>query len=196
MTEQRPWRVPVVVAQIPEQGLQLELTADDATRAALAAAGGLRGVPEAAASVMLTHAGDGKVQASGRVRAIVGQTCVVTLDSVDNVVDETFSVLFVPEGTPLPAAAQPEDDEDPPETMAGGVIDVGNLVTDYLFLGIDPYPRKPGAAFAPIEAASDPEEHPFAALKALKSAARPDAQSGTEAERPPQGRGRAPRKGS
>lgn len=168
MTASRPWRAPVMVAQIPEHGLQLELAADAETRAQLAAVAGLRTLPEAVATVTLTPAGGGKVQVAGRLRAIVGQTCVVTLDPVDNVVDETFDVLFVPEGTSAPAAA--DEDADPPEPIVGGVIDVGNLATDVLFLGIDPYPRKPGAAFAVAAAASDPDEHPFAALKALKAA--------------------------
>jgi hypothetical protein len=37
-----------------------------------------------------------------------------------------------------------------------------------LFLAIDPYPRKPDAVFEPLVAAADPEDHPFAALKALQ----------------------------
>jgi hypothetical protein len=35
-------------------------------------------------------------------------------------------------------------------------------------LGIDPYPRKPGAAFHAPKAASDPASHPFAGLAALQ----------------------------
>jgi hypothetical protein len=38
-----------------------------------------------------------------------------------------------------------------------------------LFLAIDPYPRKAGAVFEPQVIAADPEDHPFAALKALKA---------------------------
>lgn len=196
MTEPRPWRVPVIVAQIPDHGLHLELSAEEAVRQQLAGTAGLRALPEAVASVTLTPAGDGKVQVSGQVRAVVGQTCILTLDPVDNVVEEAFSTLFVPEGTPLPATMQPEDEDDPPESIVGGIIDVGSLVTDYLFLGIDPYPRKPGAAFASMEAAPDPEEHPFAALKALRTNVQPAMPSETEAERPPKSRGRSPNKGS
>jgi hypothetical protein len=50
-----------------------------------------------------------------------------------------------------------------------GIIDLGRLATDVLYLAIDPYPRKPGAVFEPQIAAADPEDHPFAALKVLKS---------------------------
>jgi hypothetical protein len=58
---------------------------------------------------------------------------------------------------------------DPPEPIENGVIDLGRLATDVLFLAIDPYPRKPGAVFKPVVTAADPEDHPFAALKALQS---------------------------
>ena len=57
--------------------------------------------------------------------------------------------------------------EDPPEALRDGVIDLGAVATEFLLLGIDPYPRKPGAVFdAPP--AGDPASHPFAALAALK----------------------------
>ena len=54
-----------------------------------------------------------------------------------------------------------------------GVIDLGRLATDALFLAIDPYPRKPDAVFEPPVIAADPEDHPFAALKALQLDAKP-----------------------
>ena len=42
------------------------------------------------------------------------------------------------------------------------------LATDALLLAVDPYPRKPDVVFEPLVAPEDPEDHPFAALKALK----------------------------
>ena len=57
--------------------------------------------------------------------------------------------------------------DDPPEAIRDGVIDLGAVATEFLLLGLDPYPRKPGAVFdAPP--AGDPKSHPFAALAALK----------------------------
>ena len=52
-----------------------------------------------------------------------------------------------------------------PEPIINGVIDLGRLATDVLFLGIDPYPRKSDAVFVAPASAADPEDHPFAALK-------------------------------
>ena len=51
--------------------------------------------------------------------------------------------------------------------LVGGVVDLGALATEFLILGLDPYPRKPGAVFeAPQEVKPDPG--PFAALAGLK----------------------------
>jgi hypothetical protein len=65
-----------------------------------------------------------------------------------------------------------EDDDgdvpDPPEPIVNGGIDLGRVATDALFLGIDPYPRKPGVVFVAPQAPVDPEDHPFAGLKALQ----------------------------
>ncbi len=54
-----------------------------------------------------------------------------------------------------------------PEPLIGGGVDLGALATEFLILGLDPYPRKPGAVFeAPQDVKPDPG--PFAALAGLK----------------------------
>jgi hypothetical protein len=100
---------------------------------------------------------------------------VVTLDPIDNEIDETNDLIFAPPDQ-LAALVAPDDEEhedggeatDRLEPIENGVIDLGRLATDVLFLAIDPYPRKAGAVFEPQIAATDPADHPFAALKALK----------------------------
>jgi uncharacterized protein len=73
------WRVPIAVEAIPEGGLHLKLEAPEAVRVALAPAAGLRSLPAFEASFDLARRGKG-VHVGGRVEAIVGQTCVVTLE--------------------------------------------------------------------------------------------------------------------
>lgn len=168
-----PWSMPVAVAQIPQDGSHVAFEADAAQREGLARLGGLRDVIEASAEFDLTHISGGGIHAVGLVRGLVGQSCVVTLEPVDNAVEEAVDVLFLPEDHAALSAPvrPPEDDEDipePPEPIRNGLIDLGKLAMDILFLGIDPYPRKPGAVFVPPVIAEDPDEHPFAALKALK----------------------------
>ena len=167
-----PWRSPVVLAQIPERGLHRELEADEAQRKAMAEVAGLREVLSARASFDVIPKSGGRFQVSGQVRARIGQTCVVTLDPIETDIDEEIDLMFAPpeQITALSALADDtaEGESDPPEPIEGGIIDLGRLATDALFLGIDPYPRKPDAVFDHGVTPPDPEDHPFAALKALQ----------------------------
>lgn len=174
-----PWPWPVNVDQIPETGLQVAFEATETQRAALATLADLRDVGRAAAAFELSHAGGGKVHVTGRVTARVGQTCVVTLDPVDNDIDEPVDLMFAPEAD-IPRLSSTVDDEaesedipESPEPIINGVIDLGRVATDVLFLGIDPYPRRPAAVFEQPTVAADPEDHPFAALKTLKEGKTP-----------------------
>jgi hypothetical protein len=177
--EENPWSVAVTVAQIPEHGLHRDIEASAAERQAMAALAGLREISSAHASLDVTPIRDGRVHVVGRVAARIGQTCVVTLDPIDNAIDEAIDLIFAPASQIRDLAESIDDTEgneqipDPPEPIVGGMIDLGRVATDALFLGIDPYPRKPDAVFEPPAAPADPEDHPFAALKALtvKSAA-------------------------
>jgi len=170
-----PWRAPVIVAQIPEIGLTRELEANQATRKAMAEIAGLREILSAHATFELKPESEGRVHVRGRLSARIGQTCVVTLDSIENDIEETIDLTFAPPEQIMHVSDHDEDvDENGSEAaqefepIENGLIDLGRLATDVLFLAIDPYPRKPGAVFEPQIAAADPEDHPFAALKALK----------------------------
>jgi hypothetical protein len=175
-----PWSVPVTVAQIPDTGLHRDIEAGRAAREAMAEVAGLREILSASASLDVKLKGGGRVHVAGRVRARIGQTCVVTLDPIENDIDEPVDLIFappeqIPQLADLVDEAAESDVEipDPPEPIVDGVIDLGRLATDALFLGIDPYPRKPEAVFEPLVAGADPEDHPFAALKALQLKAKP-----------------------
>jgi hypothetical protein len=170
-----PWSVPVVAAQIPDTGMHREFAASANQRQALAAVAGLREVISANASLDLTLMREGRVHIAGRVTARIGQTCVVSLDPIENEIDEAIDLVFAPPEqiaalADLVDAAAESDVEipDPPEPIVNGIIDLGRLATDALLLGIDPYPRQPDAVFDPPVVPDDPEDHPFAALKALK----------------------------
>jgi hypothetical protein len=180
MTERPdPWRALVAVAQVPETGLHREIDAGERQRKAMAEVAGVREILSAQASFDVTPKSGGRFHVAGSVRARVGQTCVVTLEEIENDIDEEIDLIFAPpEQIPQMAAlaeeAEQSDEEtaDPPEPIVGGMIDLGRLATDALFLGIDPYPRKPDAVFEPVIEADDPEDHPFAALKVLKAGAK------------------------
>lgn len=177
MTGPDPWRAPVTVAHIPDTGLHRELEASAAERQAMADLAGVRDILSAQASFDVVPKSGGRIQVTGHVRARVGQTCVVTLDPMESEIDEEVDLIFAPEAEVRRLAdliEEGQDDEeppevaDPPEAIVNGIIDLGRIATDALFLAIDPYPRKPGVVFEAEVTALDPEDHPFAALKALQ----------------------------
>jgi uncharacterized metal-binding protein YceD (DUF177 family) len=164
------WKVPIAVEDIPETGRQVELAPDEATRDAIARTIEIAALPRLEATFELTRHGHDDLHVVGRVSATVGQTCVVTLEPVQNEIDEPIDLVFLPQPEPrLEPAEGPLslDTEEPPEALHNGLVDLGALAIEFLILGIDPYPRKPGATFdAPP--AGEPGAHPFAALAALK----------------------------
>jgi uncharacterized metal-binding protein YceD (DUF177 family) len=174
MASQTIWSRKISVEDVPETGMHVDLDADEATRAALAKAVGLRDLPRLEASLEVTRRGRGGLRVDGEMSATVGQTCVVSLEPVESEIREPIDLTFAPSvGNSLAdesgEATMRFGDAEPPEPLIGGEIDLGAIVTEFLMLGIDPYPRKEGSEFeAPRQ--DGPSGHPFAALAALKKA--------------------------
>jgi len=165
-----PWQVPVAAEDIAETGRHFDLIADAGVRAAVARVAGLRDLPRLEASFEVTRRGTG-LHVAGRVSATVGQNCVVTLEPLANEVEEAVNLLFVPQ--PNSALQEGEGGSEPrdvkwndPEPLIGGAVDLGALATEFLILGLDPYPRKPGAIFEPPQV-REAVGGPFAALAKL-----------------------------
>ncbi len=162
-----PFSQMVTVASLPADGLDLELIPSEAQRAALARHAGLLGLPRFEARLHVAQEGAAGAHVTGTLAAEVRQTCVVTLDPFETAIREAIDVHFAPEGTGTAAAEEADEEHDPPDEIVDGAIDVGALVVEFLTLGIDPYPRKPGAVFEPP--AEDPAAaSPFSALARLK----------------------------
>lgn len=117
-----------------------------------------------------------RVHVTGRLRADVVQTCVVSLDPVPARIDVPVQAEFWPQDK---IVALQERAEDPaqagetvwPEPIEGDAIDLGPLVYETLATALDPYPKKTGAEFAwsdPKPLAETPKNNPFAVLKDLK----------------------------
>jgi uncharacterized metal-binding protein YceD (DUF177 family) len=159
-----PWSVPVAVEDIPETGLHVEIDAPAIVRAELVTVAGLRDLPRLSAVFDLAHRGAG-VRVTGQVNARVGQTCVVTLEPIESDVEETIDLVFAP--APAEVADKKANDEEPPEPLVSGQLDLGAVATEFLLLGIDPYPRKAGAQFTPLKS-DESGARPFAALETLK----------------------------
>ena len=169
------WPVPVALKDVSESGLHVKLEAPAAVRAALAPLGALRELTQLTAVFDVTRRGAG-LRVLGRVKGRVGQACVVTLEPIENDIDEEVDLLFSPDAPVVPEGGDPAhhrsfghtpDEGDLPEPLIGGTIDLGAIAVEFLMLGVDPYPRKPGVEFA-APARDSEAERPFAALAALK----------------------------
>ena len=130
--------------------------------------------------------GSRKVRVRGRLWADVVQSCVVSLEPVPAQVDEEFGALFAPlslieaeraDGVLGDLVLDPfAIDEDLPEPIAEGGIDIGELTAQHLSLALDPYPRRPGVVFAGFdddgaeaEAEAKNATNPFRALARVKA---------------------------
>lgn len=166
-----PWNVRVRPDEVPETGRRFLLSADAATRSALARAAGVAAIARLEAAFDLTRTGRDGVRVTGTVAAMVRQACVVTLEPVDSEINEAVDVAFAAGAA---GGAEPAEivvgAPDPPEPLIDGAVDLGAIATEFLLLGIDPYPRKPAAVFA-APPAEDTGAGPFAVLAALKKPA-------------------------
>jgi hypothetical protein len=164
-----PWRVPVPAEDVPEQGQHFALVADVETRADIARMARLRDLQRLEADFDVARQSGGGLRVLGRVSASVGQTCVVSLEPLVNEVEEDVDLLFMPPSAAEVAGAETEKGGSPdgkwnePEPLIGGVVDLGAIATEFLVLGLDPYPRKPDAVFEPPQDLK-PDGGPFAAL--------------------------------
>jgi hypothetical protein len=152
----------------PETGRHVTLSADAHTRAAIARTADLRDLPRLEASLDLVRSGSAGLHVTGHVSATVGQTCVVTLEPIETELTEAVDLVFRP-GADAGASVDVnlDGDEQEVEPLIDGVVDLGAIATEFLMLGIDPYPRKPGAVFE-APSTNEPFAGPFAGLAALQ----------------------------
>lgn len=170
-----PWSVPVRISEVPEEGRSYRLEADERTRARVAGTVSVEAIPSLRATFTLTRQGRDGLHVTGEVTALIGQTCVVTLEPMQSEVAEPVDITFTAAGkrsAPSVTVELTPDAADPPEPLENGILDLGRVAVEFLALGIDPYPRKEGVAFAPPMSEADAAEiasaHPFAVLQVLK----------------------------
>lgn len=156
---------PLAVDKIPAPGVEETLIANDKEREQLAQRFGLQDLKNLSATLSV-HAASNRqgYVVTGTVSADVVQQCVVTLEPLPNHIEHQIDALFAFLEGDEAAPTQVEMDEDQPEPIIDGIIDLGELVAQHLGIALDPYPRKPG--LAPVEAqyGSDKPSNPFAQL--------------------------------
>ena len=175
-----PLSRPLVISDVPPEGVTVDVEAAPAECAALASHNAIPAVHALHAELRARRwRGDG-LELDGELRASVRQTCVATLEEFDSELVEPIHMRFAPPIEEGPRSRRRHDEsaeltleDDPPDPLIGGGVDLGAIVSEFLTLALDPYPRKPGAHFV------DPSEDrpqiisPFAALGRLKPPGEP-----------------------
>lgn len=145
-------------------GLTRTLVPDDAARARIVRALDLGSLDAFEAEIRLVPGLAGWTL-SGRVTATLEQICGITLERLPVRVDERFAVDLVEATEPEPDEIDVSIDDDAPDVIEDGRIDLGQYAVEQLALNLDPFPRKPGAAF--VQPEEPAEISPFAVLKSF-----------------------------
>lgn len=173
-----PLSHPIRAELIRQRGTEAIVRAEPEQFGAIAKLLGLASLEALEARYLLSRNGD-RVKLEGRIAARLHQSCVVTLDAFPVQLDVPVKLDFTPEQEPEAAARHADRDDaeidievllnedDPPEPIIGGIIDLGSITLEFLALALDPYPRKPGVSFE-VPAGEAGAESPFAALAKLK----------------------------
>lgn len=139
------------------QAVDIEATADE--RRALAERLDLLALDRLEAALTAQREPGKLIRIHGRMRASVTQSCVVTLQPVQDEIDEPVEMVYTED-----PASLAEDEVDLsvdeafwPEPVEHGGVDLGEAIAQQLALALDPYPRAPGAKVDPAYAPSAPE---------------------------------------
>ncbi len=168
---QEPFSRIIRVDTLPRDGETVTIEANPAEREALAALLKLPSIERLSATLTVKRTAKGGARVIGTVGGELTQTCVVTLEPFPAAVEEEIDVRFAPRDDEVGARRRPNEpetvsmaDDDEPDPIVDGKIDLGALAAEFFALGLDPYPRKPGVAFEP-PAEPEAEATPFAALR-------------------------------
>lgn len=176
LQDKLPLHRPIRVESITLRPVPVVVTPEQADLAAIATYLGVASVEALKASYTLSRNGE-RLKLEGMIKAGLHQNCVVTLEPFPVELNVPVKLDFAPEAEIAAMAKPSEDDEidievllneeEPPEPIIDGTIDLGVVTLEFLALSLDPYPRKPGVAFSE-PAPETPAESPFAALLQLK----------------------------
>jgi len=158
-------KLSVNVSSLARKGQVIDLISNQGELARLAQNHDLVAVLHFEASFHLTPRSKGQVHLNGHFTARLVQNCVISGEPITQQLRDDFTLLFVPRSQ----QTENQDDDDRLEFFDGHSIDLGAVVEEFFELALDPYPRKDGAEFIPVQIGEAQEEDkpvsPFAALK-------------------------------
>lgn len=158
---------PIDLRQIIDKPVVIEAT--EAERKALARRFALVRIDRLEADVRLDADGE-VVNAKGRLRAAIVQSCAISGDDLPVAIDEPLTLRFVPAKPVAEAEIELDERELDEIPFEGHSFDLGEAVAQSLALAIDPYAVGPNAERVRKEAGllDEAASGPFAALAALK----------------------------
>ena len=166
-----PFSQVIAVAGMARLGQSFVLNLLPEQRDAIAPFLGLASIEALTAKLTLVPRRNGIVDVAGEVQAKLHQICSVSLEPFPSAVAGVIDGRFAPPEKLGPISkAEVErrlSDEDPPEPLLDGGIDIGQLIVEALALALDAFPRKPGLEML-VLGDNDLPQSPFAALAVLK----------------------------
>ncbi len=174
-TENKVFSRPIEASSVTARAIERVVEPNAEERRALADFLDLQSLDSLQARLSLRRLASGLIEVKGELDAELVQTCVVTLEPVPAEVHESFRWTFG-DAVLEPLLSEIDvdfEDSDPPEPIEDGMIDLGEIVTEELSLGLDPYPRRSGAEL-PKEYKPSPDEpveerrNPFQDLDKLR----------------------------
>ena len=162
------------VDSLSEAAKRVRLEANDTERAALAARFELISVESLTGDLIVERTkGSELIRVRGRMAAEIRQSCVISGDPVAATIEESVDERFGEPGDTDIEIEVSLDEEDPPEPIENGEIDLGEVVAQILGVAIDPYPRASGAEIPQQYQAKEGDsvemrKNPFEVLSSLK----------------------------
>ncbi|MGH1418344.1 MAG: YceD family protein [Hyphomicrobiaceae bacterium] len=167
------------VTEIPDGGLKVAWKASPEERAVLAQELDVLEIEAVSTLYEIkrkgrARQGGSRYELTGQIKFRLTQACVVSLEPITQLIEETIEEEFRPEEDIEPRG---EDESEvlsvnDPEPFVDGKLEVGRLIFEYLSSAIDPFPRKDGESLEwqdrqdPADVAA---QNPFAELAKLKN---------------------------
>ncbi|CBI76502.1 conserved protein of unknown function [Bartonella clarridgeiae 73] len=169
----------VSVRSLPIKGIKVHICADQHECAQLAKNHNLVDVKFFEGEFYILPWKKRGVRVKGLLQARIIQSCVITLEPLEDIILENINIVFVPEDSNLVKPKISEDTgelfldvegADIPEVFYGDKIDIGAVMEEFLELSINHYPRKEGVNLDMIENLKKVEQNssPFSVLKKWK----------------------------
>jgi len=126
------------------------------------------------------------IYVAGVLKARVLQKCGITHDPIEDIIEENIEAWYGDQQQAVPLAkirrkrqenmmdveSRILSEEEDPEPVSDGFIDVAELITQHLSLSVNPYPKHEGVEFESNDGfegyATPIRKNPFSVLKKLK----------------------------